>query len=77
LVLVSHADDAADAALVSVETGPTWRLPPEAEWEKAVLGTEGQRFSRGDRFEVLQLNSHDAGTCDMLPSRLFPSGQSP
>jgi len=77
VVLVSHADAAAFAAWLSAETGRTWRLPTEAEWEKAARGTDGRRFPWGDRFEASRLNSHDAGPFDTVPVRSFPSGQSP
>ena len=44
VVLVSHADAEAYAAWLSRATGRHWRLPTEAEWEKAARGTNGRRF---------------------------------
>ncbi|MGB0629170.1 MAG: formylglycine-generating enzyme family protein [Alphaproteobacteria bacterium] len=77
VVLVSRADAVAYAAWLSGETGRTWRLPTEAEWEKAARGTDGMRFPWGDGFDASRLNSHDAGPFDTLPVGSFPSGRSP
>jgi formylglycine-generating enzyme required for sulfatase activity len=75
--LVSHADALAYAAWLLRTTGRKWRLPSEAEWEKAARGTEGRRFPWGDAFEKFRLNSHDAGPFDTTPVGFFPAGRSP
>jgi len=77
VVLVSHADAAAYAAWLSRETGRKWRLPTEAEWEKAARGTDGRRFPWGDAWDAARLNSHDAGPFDTMPVGRFPDGASP
>ncbi len=77
VVLVSHTDARAYAAWLSRLTGARWRLPWEAEWEKAVRGTDGRRFPWGDRFDPARLNSHDAGPFDTLPVGRFPTGAGP
>lgn len=77
VVLVSHDDALAYAAWLSRETGRTWRLPGEAEWEKAARGTDGRRFPWGDAFDPSRLNSHDAGPFDTTPVGSFPAGKSP
>ena len=64
VVLVSHADANAFAAWLSVETGASWRLPSEQEWEKAARGSDGRYFPWGDDFDPARLNSHDAGPFD-------------
>lgn len=64
VVLVSHSDASAFAAWLSLETGDNWRLPTEAEWEKAARGIYGRRFPWGDEFDPERLNSHDAGPFD-------------
>ena len=77
VVLVSHDDARAYAAWLSGETGQVWRLPTEAEWEKAVRGTDGRRFPWGQTFDPKILNSHDAGPFDTLPAGSFPAGAGP
>ncbi len=77
VVLVSHGDATAYAEWLSAETGQTWRLPTELEWEKAARGTDGRRFPWGDDFDADRLNSHDAGPFGTVPVGGFPDGASP
>jgi formylglycine-generating enzyme required for sulfatase activity len=77
VVLVSHADASAYAAWLSRETGRTWRLPTQAEWEKAARGSDGRIFPWGDEFDPKKLNSHDAGPFDTTPVGSYPLGASP
>lgn len=77
VVLVSHADAVAYAAWLSEQTGETWRLPTEAEWEKAARGTDGRMFPWGDDWDPHKLNSHDTGPFDTVPVGQFPAGASP
>lgn len=77
VVLVNHADASAYAAWLSMETGKRWRLPTEAEWEKAARGSDGRRFPWGETYDPARLNSHDRGPFDTLPVHAFPNGASP
>ncbi len=77
VVLVSHADARAYARWLSERTGYPWRLPSEAEWEKAARGTDGRRFPWGNDFDPAKLNSHDGGPFDTTPVGAFPGGASP
>ncbi len=77
VVMVSWDDARAYGLWLSKRTGKTWRLPTEAEWEKAARGTDGRRFPWGDSYEPERLNSHDLGPFDTMPVGRFPSGQSP
>lgn len=77
VVLVSYADALAYAAWLSEVTGQTWRLPTEAEWEKAARGTDGRRFPWGNFWNPIVLNSHDKGPFDTMPVGSFPKGASP
>jgi toxoflavin biosynthesis protein ToxD len=77
VVLVSHADARAYGRWLSNKTGQLWRLPGEAEWEKAARGTDGRRFPWGDDFDPGRLNSHDQGPFDTVPVGSFENGASP
>ena len=77
VVLVSHADAETYAAWLSRTTRRHWRLPTEAEWEKAARGTDGRRFPWGDAFEPTCLASNDAGPFDTMPVGSYPAGASP
>lgn len=77
VVLLSHYDARAYAAWLSKQTGAIWRLPTEAEWEKAARGINGGIFPWGNDFDPRRLNSHDTGPFDTLPVGQFPNGASP
>ena len=76
-MLVSHGDAAAYAEWLSRRTGHRWRLPSEAEWEKAARGGDGGRFPWGDVYYAGRLNSHDSGPFDTLPVGTYSDGASP
>ena len=77
VVLVSHADARGYARWLTARTGRSWRLPSEAEWEKAARGSDGRRFPWGDGFEPGRLNSHDQGPFDTTAVASFAGGSSP
>jgi len=77
VVLVSHDEAVSYANWLSKKTGNTWRLPSEAEWEKAARGIEGRRFPWGDKFDPTRLNSHDLGPFDTTAVGKYANGASP
>lgn len=77
VVMVSHADARAYGEWLSKKTGKIWRLPSEAEWEKAARGTDGRWFPWGNSYDPKRLNSHDLGPFDSVPVGRFPGGESP
>lgn len=77
VVLVAQEDARAYARWLSEQTGKSWRLPTEMEWEKAARGEDGRRFPWGDGFDPTRLNSHDLGPFDTVPVGRFPDGASP
>ena len=77
VVLVSYDDATQYARWLSRKTGRSWRLPRQAEWEKAMRGNDGALFPWGDDFDPQRLNSHDAGPFDTVEAGLFSRGASP
>ncbi|OIP07640.1 MAG: hypothetical protein AUK49_14055 [Betaproteobacteria bacterium CG2_30_68_42] len=77
VVLVDLEDARAYAGWLSAQTGRSWRLPAEVEWEKAARGEDGRRFPWGKRWNARRLNSADAGPFDTVPVGRFPEGASP
>ena len=77
VVMVSWDDAQAYAKWLSSETGRTWRLPTEKEWEKAARGTDGRYFPWGNTYNPTKLNSHDKGPFDTVAVGKYSDGTSP
>lgn len=77
VVLVSVSDAEAYAQWLSKTTGHIWRLPTEAEWEKAARGTDGRYFPWGNTYDPARLNSADRGPSGTTPAGSYATGASP
>ena len=76
-VLVRYADALAFAKWLSQKTSEKWRLPTEAEWEKAARGPTGNTYPWGNEYNPKLLNSHDLGPFETRPVGSYSLGASP
>ncbi|RRR77372.1 MAG: hypothetical protein EI684_01585 [Candidatus Viridilinea halotolerans] len=74
VVGVSWYEAVAYVRWLSAKTGHPFRLPSEAEWEKAARGPDGRIYPWGDRWDAKRLNS---GIFRIFFGKLNPVGQYP
>ncbi len=77
VVHVSWEDVLAYTQWLAQLTGDDWRLPTEAEWEKAARGTDGRRYPWGYLWDRSRANTNDGGPHMTTPVGSYPSGASP
>ncbi|HEU4323416.1 MAG TPA: formylglycine-generating enzyme family protein [Roseiflexaceae bacterium] len=77
VVGVSWFEAVAYCRWLGAQTGHPFRLPSEAEWEKAARGPDGQIWPWGNRWEAGRCNSREAGVNRTSPVGQYPSGASP
>ena len=74
---VSFQDAMAYAAWLAELTDQPWRLPPEAEWEKAARGTDGRTYPWGNTFDRSRCNIWESGIFTTTPVGSYYRGASP
>lgn len=77
VVCESWNDARSYAGWLSYVTDQPWRLPTEAEWEKAARGTDGRLYPWSDGFEQWRCNTLESGKNTTTPVGTYPAGASP
>lgn len=77
VVNVSWHDALAYCDWLSATTGHHYRLPTEAEWEKAARGADGRTYPWGNVFDKAKCNSWESGMGWTTPVDAYPNGASP
>jgi formylglycine-generating enzyme required for sulfatase activity len=78
VVYVTWEDAKAFCNWLSQKTNKSYRLPTEAEWEKAARGEDGRIWSWGNEFGEVNANTVEAKIGDTSPVGQFsPQGDSP
>jgi len=76
VVGISWYEAEAYANWLSERTGYRYRLPTEAEWEKAARGSDGFKYPWGEDFDKNLCNSYVSGLNRTSPVGIFPKGKS-
>jgi formylglycine-generating enzyme required for sulfatase activity len=77
VVSVSWQDARRYCAWMTETTGQVYRLPTEAEWEKAARGIDGRTFPWGDAWDPSCCNTSESGLDATTPVGSYPHGASP
>ena len=71
VVMISWLDAVAYAQWVARVTGQPWRLPTEAEWEKAARSTDGRLCPWGNTWDMTLANTNDGGPKMTTPVGIY------
>jgi formylglycine-generating enzyme required for sulfatase activity len=74
---VAWYDALAYCQWLSAVTDHPYRLPTEAEWEKAARGTSALTYPWGNEFDKTRCNTWEAGMGRTTPVDTYPTGASP
>jgi formylglycine-generating enzyme required for sulfatase activity len=77
VVQVTWYDAMAYGRWLSECTGQAYRLPSEAEWEKAARGSDGRLYPWGDAWDPSRCNTKESGIGDTTPVTAYSNGASP
>ena len=76
VVGVKWYDTQAFLAWINELTGESYRLPTEAEWEKAARGTDGREYPWGNQWESSKANTSESRIKRLTPVGCYPDAVS-
>jgi toxoflavin biosynthesis protein ToxD len=74
VIWISWQDAQAYVHWISEKTGESYRLPTEAEWEKAARGTDARVYPWGDSFDPWRCNTMESGKRQTTPVGVYSPG---
>ncbi|MBE2201549.1 MAG: SUMF1/EgtB/PvdO family nonheme iron enzyme [Anaerolinea sp.] len=77
VVGVSWFEGRAYCAWLSAQTGNSYRLPNEAEWEAAARGQTRREYAYGSGYDAGRCNTFETQIRRTTPVGVFPGGQTP
>jgi formylglycine-generating enzyme required for sulfatase activity len=77
VIYVCWDDAVAYCQWLSEGTRLVYRLPTEAEWEKAARGTDGRIYPWGNHWDTTRCNTPENGINNTTPVAAYPDGASP
>jgi formylglycine-generating enzyme required for sulfatase activity len=77
VVCVSWEDIQGYVKWLAQVTGEEWRMPSEAQWEKAARGIDGRIYPWGDIWNAAKANTYEGGPYTTTPVGHYPQGASP
>ena len=77
VVGVTLCDAVAYTRWLRAQTGQHFRLPTEAQWEKAARGTDGRIYPWGNTWDAKLANSSESNLGKTAPVGQYPNGASP
>ncbi|MBI5302839.1 MAG: SUMF1/EgtB/PvdO family nonheme iron enzyme [Chloroflexi bacterium] len=77
VVIISWQDAQAYCQWLGKKTGKQYRLPSEAEWEKAARGTDAREYPWGNEFSKDKCNTSESQIGMTTPVGIYTDGASP
>jgi formylglycine-generating enzyme required for sulfatase activity len=77
VVGVTWFEARAYCAWLSAQSGDSYRLPTETEWEAAARGQAGREYAYGDRYDNGRCNTFETHMRRTTPVGVFPGGYTP
>ena len=77
VVAVCWHEARAYCAWLSAQTGTSFRLPSEAEWEAAARGREGRQYAYPGDFDPVRCNTFESHIRRTTPVGLYAEGSTP